>query len=92
MLAVGATALVILPLIRIFLYLLAKGFSSLSWAFFTQLPKPVGVPGGGMEHAIIGSAVLLAISSLIGVPIGICAGIFLAEFGGRKQDRDGDSL
>ncbi len=84
-LAIGATALVILPLIRIFLYLLAKGFSSLSWAFFTQLPKPVGVAGGGMEHAILGSAVLLLIASVIGIPIGICAGIFLAEFGGRSK-------
>jgi phosphate transport system permease protein len=80
-LAVSATALVILPLIRIFIYLLAKGFSSLNWAFFTQQPKPVGLPGGGMENAIVGSAVLLLIASVIGVPIGVGAGIFLAEFG-----------
>jgi phosphate transport system permease protein len=85
LLAIAATALVVLPLIRIFIYLLAKGFSSLSWSFFTQMPKPVGVPGGGMENAIIGSAILLLISSVIGVPIGVSAGIFLAEFGGRSK-------
>ncbi len=84
-LAVGATALVILPLIRIFIYLVAKGFSSLNWAFFTQMPKPVGVPGGGMENAILGSALLLLLSSSIGIPIGVCAGIFLAEFGGNSK-------
>jgi phosphate transport system permease protein len=80
-LAVLATALVVLPLIRIFIYLLAKGVSSLTWAFFTQQPKPVGMPGGGMENAIVGSALLLLIASVIGVPIGVSAGIFLAEFG-----------
>jgi phosphate transport system permease protein len=80
-LAICATALVILPLIRIFIYLIAKGFSSLNWAFFTQQPKPVGLPGGGMENAIIGSAILLLIASVIGVPVGVGAGIFLAEFG-----------
>ena len=84
-LAVGATALVILPLIRIFIYLIARGFSSLNWAFFTQLPKPVGVPGGGMENAILGSGLLLLLSSAIGIPIGVSAGVYLAEFGGSSR-------
>ena len=58
-----------------------KGASSLNLAFFTNVPKPVGETGGGMANAIVGSAVLLGIGSAIGVPIGIAAGIFLAEFG-----------
>jgi phosphate transport system permease protein len=80
-LAVLATILVIAPLVAIFVYLIYKGASSLNLAFFTQIPKPVGEPGGGMANAIVGSAVLLAIASLIGVPIGIGGGIYLAEFG-----------
>jgi phosphate transport system permease protein len=80
-LAVLATVLVILPLVAIFVYLVYKGASSLNLAFFTQMPKPPGELGGGMANAIVGSAVLLGVGSLIGVPIGIGSGIFLAEYG-----------
>ncbi len=80
-LAILATALVIAPLIAIFAYLLYKGASSLNFAFFTQNPKPVGEVGGGMANAIVGSGVLLGLASLLGIPIGIGAGIYLAEFG-----------
>lgn len=80
-LAVLATLLVIAPLVAIFVYLILKGASSLNLAFFTQVPKPVGEVGGGMANAVVGSAVLLAIASVIGVPIGIGGGIYLAEFG-----------
>jgi phosphate transport system permease protein len=80
-LAILATVLVVLPLVAIFVYLVYKGARSLSVGFFTQVPKPVGEPGGGMANAIVGSALLLAVASLIGVPIGISGGIFLAEFG-----------
>ena len=80
-LAILATLLVIAPLVAIFVYLILKGASSLNLAFFTQVPKPVGEVGGGMANAVVGSAVLLAIASLIGVPIGIGGGIYLAEFG-----------
>ncbi len=80
-LAVLSTILVIAPLVAIFVYLLYKGASSLNWNFFTQLPAPVGEPGGGMVNAIIGSAVLLAVASLLGVPVGVAAGIYLSEFG-----------
>jgi phosphate transport system permease protein len=79
--AIGSTILVILPLIAIFVYLVYKGASSLNLAFFTQIPKPEGEVGGGMANAIVGSAVLLGIASLIGIPMGIGGGIFLAEFG-----------
>jgi phosphate transport system permease protein len=80
-LAILSTILVILPLVAIFVYLLVKGASSLNVAFFTQIPKPVGETGGGMANAIVGSAVLLAIASVLGVPVGIGGGVFLAEFG-----------
>ncbi|HMD76372.1 MAG TPA: phosphate ABC transporter permease PstA [Terracidiphilus sp.] len=80
-LAVLSTLLVVAPLVAIFIYLVYKGASSLSWAFFTDVPKPVGEAGGGMANAIAGSAILLAVGSLIGIPVGISGGIFLAEFG-----------
>ncbi len=80
-LAIASTLVVVTPLIAIFIYLLYKGASSLNLAFFTQIPKPVGEAGGGMANAIWGSGVLLGVGSAIGVPIGIGAGIFLAEFG-----------
>lgn len=80
-LAVLATVLVIVPLFAIFIYLVYRGASSLNLAFFTQGPKPPGESGGGMSNAIVGSAVLLALASAIGIPIGIGGGIFLAEYG-----------
>jgi len=80
-LAILATLVVVAPLVAIFIYLLYMGTSSLNLAFFTQVPKPVGETGGGMANAILGSAILLALASSIGVPIGIGGGIFLAEFG-----------
>src|ERR1700678_4801036 len=83
--AVGSTILVMAPLIAIFFYLLVKGASSLNLAFFTQVPKPVGEAGGGMANSILGSGILLAIASLMGVPIGIAGGIYIAEFGRNKR-------
>ena len=80
-LAILATVIVVVPLIAIFAYLIYKGASSLNVAFFTKVPAPVGETGGGMANAILGSAMVLALASAIGVPIGIGGGIFLAEFG-----------
>ncbi len=64
-------------------YLLWKGGRALNWAFLTQLPKPVGETGGGMANAIVGSAKLLLLAALTGVPIGFMGGVYLAEFGGK---------
>jgi phosphate transport system permease protein len=80
-LAILATILVVAPLVAIFIYLVYKGASSLNLDFFTKLPKPVGESGGGMANAIVGSAILLGVSSAIGIPMGIAGGIFLAEYG-----------
>ncbi len=63
-------------------YLLWYGGKSLNWAFFTKLPVPVGETGGGMANAIVGSGKLLLLASLVGIPIGLLAGVYLAEFGG----------
>src|SRR6266446_5157043 len=84
-----AAALVLVPLLAIFGYLVYRGIGSLDWAFFTQIPKPVGEPGGGMANAIIGSGVILGIASLIGVPLGIGSGVYLAEYG---RGRFGDTV
>jgi phosphate transport system permease protein len=80
-LAILSTALVVAPLLIIFGYLVYKGASSLNLDFFTQIPKPEGETGGGMANAIVGSGVVLGLASLIGIPIGIGSGIYLAEFG-----------
>jgi phosphate transport system permease protein len=80
-LSILATALVILPLIAILFYLVYKGASSLNLAFFTHLPAPVGEEGGGMANSIVGSGIILLLASLMGIPIGIAAGVYLAEFG-----------
>ncbi len=80
-LALLATVLVVAPLIAIFGYLLYKGASSLNFSFFTQTPRPPGEMGGGMSNSIVGSAVLLGLASLLGIPVGIGGGIYLAEFG-----------
>ncbi|HEX4004268.1 MAG TPA: phosphate ABC transporter permease PstA [Candidatus Acidoferrales bacterium] len=64
-------------------YLIYNGGKSLSWSFFTQLPKPVGETGGGMANAIIGSLKLLLLAALMGLPVGLIAGVYLAEFGGK---------
>jgi phosphate transport system permease protein len=87
--AAGAVILVLLPLGAIFAYLVYKGIGSINWAFLTQTPKPVGEAGGGMANAIAGSVLILTIASAIGVPIGIGAGIYLAEYG---RNRFGDLI
>jgi phosphate transport system permease protein len=83
-LSILATVIVILPLIAILFYLVYKGASSLNFAFFTHIPAPVGQEGGGMANAIVGSGIVLAVASLLGIPVGIAAGVYLAEFGRGK--------
>ena len=83
-LSILATVLVILPLAAILFYLVYKGASSLNLAFFTHIPAPVGQEGGGMANAIVGSGIILLVASLLGIPVGIAAGVYLAEFGRGK--------
>ena len=70
----------ILPMFFILFFITSKGISVINWSFFTQLPKPVGEIGGGISNAIIGTFMLVAISTVFSVPLGIFAGIFLSEY------------
>jgi phosphate transport system permease protein len=83
-LCIACAVLVILPLAVILFYLIQKGASSLNWAFFTGVPKPAGSSGGGMGNAIVGTLELLLLASVIGVPVGVLGGIYLAEYGGER--------
>jgi phosphate transport system permease protein len=76
--------LVVTPLVLVFYHLIRQGCTSVNWALFTQLPKPVGEPGGGMANAIAGTFILLAQAALVGVPVGVLGGIYLSEYGGTK--------
>src|SRR5260221_7224437 len=76
--AVLTVGLVLVPLFAIFAYLVYRGIGSINIAFLTQTPKPVGEPGGGMANAIVGSAVILSIARLLGVPLRIGGGVFFS--------------
>jgi ABC-type phosphate transport system permease subunit len=75
---------VVTPLVLVFYHLIKEGFTSINWAFFTQLQKPEGEIGGGMANAIAGTFILLAQAAVIGVPVGVLGGVFLSEYGGTK--------
>lgn len=75
----AAAVIAILPLLLIVIHLLRMGASSLNLAFFTQVQKPPGETGGGMANAIVGTLILIAIASAVGLPVGIGAGLYLAE-------------
>ena len=79
-----ATVLAVIPLVVILGYIVFKGGAALNWAFLTELPKPPGEPGGGMANAIVGTLTLVGLACAIGVPLGVLAGIFVAEFGANK--------
>jgi phosphate transport system permease protein len=79
-----AAALAVVPLVIILAYLLKQGAGSLSLAFFTSMPKPVGEAGGGMANAILGTLILIGIASAVGLPVGIGAGLYLAERRGTR--------
>jgi phosphate transport system permease protein len=79
-----AALIITVPLFLILGTVVVRGLGTFNWAFLTQIPKPIGEEGGGMGNAILGSVLLLGFASLIGVPLGIGAGIFLAEYGRNK--------
>jgi phosphate transport system permease protein len=79
-----SAVLVISPLGLVFFHLLVNGAGSVNWDFFTKLPAPVGAVGGGMANAIVGSLELLALAGVIGIPIGVLGGVYLAEYGSAR--------
>jgi phosphate transport system permease protein len=79
-----SAVLVISPLGLVFFYLLIQGAASVNWDFFTKLPAPVGAVGGGMANAIVGSLELLALAGVIGIPVGVLGGVYLAEYGSAR--------
>jgi len=83
-LMIGAVLVALLPLFLILIDLIAKGAGSLSVDFFTRTPAPAGETGGGVSHAIVGTLIIVGTASLIGLPIGIAAGIYCAEYPGSR--------
>jgi phosphate transport system permease protein len=79
-----AVIVALLPLFFILFDLVVKGAGSLSLDFFTKMPAPAGESGGGVAHAIVGTLIIVGTASLIGLPIGIAAGIYCAEFPGSR--------
>ncbi len=83
-LCVVATVLALIPLASVLWYVIVRGIGGINLDFFTELPKPVGETGGGMGHALLGTLKLVGLAGLFGIPPGVLAGIYLAEFGNTK--------
>jgi len=79
-----AAAIALLPLLLVLFHLASLGLRSMDAGFFTNLPRPVGEPGGGMKQAILGSLMIIGIACLIGLPVGILGGVYLAEYPGHR--------
>jgi phosphate transport system permease protein len=76
----ASVAVALVPLFFVFFYVVKQGFSSLSWDFFTKMPKPVGEAGGGMANAIVGTLMLIGLASLLAIPVGLVSGVYLSEY------------
>jgi len=76
-----AAVIALVPLVSVLYYVTSRGLGGINWAFFTELPKPVGESGGGMANAIAGTLKLVLLACLFGIPTGVLAGVYLAEFG-----------
>lgn len=83
-LCILSALIALIPLLLIFYHTISLGVSALNVDFFTKLPKPVGEPGGGLANAIIGTIILVGLGSIVGLPVGVFAGVYLSEFGNNK--------
>jgi len=81
---VAATVIALVPLVSVLYYVTSRGIGGISWDFFSELPKPVGESGGGMANALAGSFKLLFLACVFGIPPGVLAGVYLAEFGNSR--------
>jgi phosphate transport system permease protein len=79
-----AVLLALVPLALVLFYVVSRGIASLNWDFVSQMPKPVGDPGGGMLNAIVGSLIVSSLGALFAIPIGIISGVYAAEYAGTK--------
>ena len=87
-LAAASALLGLLALAWIFLGVLSRGVGALNFDFFTRLPNPPGIPGGGMANAIVGTLAMTGLATLLAVPVGMMAGVFLSEFGQKSRLAD----
>ena len=76
--------LALVPLALVLFFVISQGIRAINLDFFTQMPKPVGEPGGGMANAIVGTLILAGLGSLLAVPIGVVSGIYMAEYAGTR--------
>ncbi|MCA1651395.1 MAG: phosphate ABC transporter permease PtsA, partial [Acidobacteria bacterium] len=83
-LCAAAVLLALIPLALVLFYVVSQGITSLNLAFFTNMPAPVGEPGGGMGNAIVGSLVVTGLGAVFAIPIGIMSGIYAAEYAGTR--------
>ncbi|MGZ6060087.1 MAG: phosphate ABC transporter permease PstA [Myxococcaceae bacterium] len=74
-------AVAFVPLVSVLWLVVSKGAAGLSWSFFTELPKPVGESGGGVGNALLGTLAMVGTACLMGLPLGVGAGVYLAEKG-----------
>ena len=81
---VAATVIALVPLVSVLYYVTSRGIGGINWDFFSELPKPVGESGGGMANALAGSVKLLFLACVFGIPPGVLAGVYLAEFGASR--------
>lgn len=84
LLMASAAAAVLVPLVLIFVHILRMGGSAVNLDFFTRIPAPPGEAGGGMANGMAGSALLIGLASLLGIPIGIFGAVYLSEYGGSR--------
>jgi phosphate transport system permease protein len=80
----GAVLLTLVPLVLVLFYVLKQGITSVNWAFFTQLPRPAGEPGGGMANGIVGSLMVTGLGAMFAIPIGVTAGVYASEYRGTR--------
>jgi phosphate transport system permease protein len=79
-----AVLIALIPLALILFFVVSQGIQALNLEFFTNMPKPVGEPGGGMANAIVGTLILVSLGSLMAVPIGVLSGVYMSEYAGTR--------
>ena len=85
----ASVVLALIPLGLVLFFVISQGLPALRPEFFTQMPKPVGEPGGGMANAMVGTLILIGLATLIAVPVGVVSGVFLSEY---KRSRLGSAV